>query len=426
MNILIQNANLIIHKDDSTPEVIKGSICTIKDEIVAVGKVPADFVPDKIIEGEDKLVIPGLINAHNHAYMSVFRNMADDLPFGEWLFDNILPKEDKMKDEDAYWGAMLSIAEMLRSGTTCFSDMMIHKYQTTKAVADSGIRAVISRGLVGNGDDEAGRTRINQALDDINKYKDHPRLTFMIAPHAPYSTDAEFLKICAKTAKEQGVGIHIHLSEAQKEFDDIMSEHGVTPTKYVESTGLFEVPTLAAHCVRLTPEDMDILKKNNVSVVSNPVSNMKLGNGFAKIKELLSKGVNVCIGTDGPASNNTQNLIHEMSVMALIHKGVNNDAVSVSASDVFNMATINGAKALGLSDKIGSIKVGKKADLVIMDLKNPQFYPRQNLISALCYSANGSEVETVIVDGQIVMENKLLKNIDLELVYDNIEKISKR
>ena len=170
MNILIQNANIIIHKEDDTPEVIKGSVCTIKDEIVAVGKVPADFLPDKIIEGENKLVIPGLINAHNHAYMSIFRNMADDLPFGEWLFENILPKEDKMKDEDAYWGAMLSIAEMLRSGTTCFSDMMIHKYQTTKAVAESGIRAVISRGLVGNGDDEAGRIRINQALDDINMY----------------------------------------------------------------------------------------------------------------------------------------------------------------------------------------------------------------------------------------------------------------
>ncbi len=396
------------------------------DRIAAIGDEPAGFSEDKVIDGKDKLVIPGLINCHTHSYMSFMRNVADDLSFMDWLFGTIDPIEQQMTDEDTYWGANLAIIEMMKSGTTCFNDMQMNIHQTTRAVKESGMRAVVCRGLVGSGNDEAGQSRLRQAYEERDAAKDCDRLTFKLGPHAPYTCDDAFLKIVAEEAKKENMGIHTHLSESESEISQIQEKYGCTPIALAEKCGIFDVPAIVAHCVQVTDEDIDILKKKNVSVVTNPASNMKLGNGFAPVARMLEKGVNVCLGTDGAASNNCLNMFHELSLLTLIHKGTGRTPQCISAKEGFRIATINGARALGLEKEIGSIEVGKKADLAILDLNTPSLTPRNNLIAGLSYSANGSEVDTVIINGQVTMEGRKILTMDEALVYHKIQDIIMR
>lgn len=425
MGIEIKNALAVLPQ--GAEDVIKEtSIYIEKDRIAAVGDAPEGFVADKVIDGKDKLVIPGLINCHTHSYMSFMRNVADDLSFMDWLFGTIDPIEQQMTDEDTYWGAKLAIIEMMKSGTTCFNDMQMNIHQTTRAVKESGMRAVICRGLVGSGNDEAGQTRLRQAYEERDAAKDCDRLTFRLGPHAPYTCDEEFLQIVAAEAKREHMGIHVHLSESVSEIEQIQEKYGCTPIALAERSGIFDVPAIAAHCVQVTDEDIDILVRKGVSVVTNPASNMKLGNGFAPIGKMLEKGVNVCLGTDGAASNNCLNMFHELSLLTLIHKGTGRTPQCVSAREGFRIATINGARALGLEQEIGSIEAGKKADLAILDLNTPSLTPRNNLLAGLSYSANGSEVDTVIINGQITMEHRRILTMDEQLVYRKIQGIIER
>lgn len=396
------------------------------NRIVSIDEEPKGFQAEKIIEGKDRLAIPGLINCHTHSYMSFMRNVADDLSFMDWLFGTIDPIEQKMTDEDTYWGACLAIIEMMKSGTTCFNDMQMNIHQTTRAVKESGMRAVICRGLVGSGDDEGGQMRLHQAFEERDAAKDCDRLSFMLGPHAPYTCDEGYMRIVSEEAKKNHMRIHVHLSESESEIQQIKEKYGCSPIEMAERNGLFDVPAIAAHCVQITESDMEILKAKGVSVVTNPASNMKLGNGFAPVSEMLEKGINVCIGTDGAASNNSLNLFHEMSLLALIHKGVKRTPQCISAAQNFRIATINGAKALGLSEEIGSLEVGKKADIAILNLNTPSLTPRNNLLAGLSYSANGSEVETVIIDGKITMENRRVLTMDEEVVYEKVNEIITR
>lgn len=422
MGIVIENALVVL--PEGAEDVIRETSLYIEgDRITGIGDKPAGFTADKVIDGTDKLVIPGLINCHTHSYMSFMRNVADDLSFMDWLFGTIDPIEQQMTDEDTYWGANLAIIEMMKSGTTCFNDMQMNIHQTTRAVKESGMRAVICRGLVGSGNDEAGQSRLRQAYEERDAAKDCDRLTFKLGPHAPYTCDDEFLKIVAAEAKREKMGIHVHLSESESEISQIQEKYGCTPIALAEKCGIFDVPAIAAHCVQVTDEDIAILKRKNVSVVTNPASNMKLGNGFAPIAKMLDAGVNVCLGTDGAASNNCLNMFHELSLLTLIHKGTGKTPQCVSAKEGFRIATINGAKALGLEKEIGSIEVGKKADLAILDLNTPSLTPRNNLIAGLSYSANGSEVDTVIINGQVTMENRRMLTVDEKLVYGKIQDI---
>ena len=391
--------------------------------ITAMGKKPEGFLEEKVIDGKDRLAIPGLVNCHTHSYMSFMRNVADDLSFMDWLFGSIDPIEQQMTDEDTYWGACLAIIEMMKSGTTCFNDMQMNIHQTTRAVKEPGMRAVISRGLIGSGNDEAGQMRLRQAYEERDAAADCERLSFMLAPHAPYTCDEGFMRIVSEEAKKNHMGIHVHLSESESEIEQIKEKYGCSPIEMADRNGLFDVPAIAAHCVQITKSDMEILKAKNVSVVTNPASNMKLGNGFAPVPEMLDMGINVCIGTDGAASNNSLNLFHEMSLLALIHKGVKRTPQCISAKENIRIATINGAKALGLEKEIGSLEVGKKADIAILNLNSPSLTPRNNLIAGLSYSANGSEVETVIIDGKITMENRKILTMDEDLVYKKINEI---
>ena len=425
MNILIKNILTALSEKECTT-LKETNICISGDTIHALGDIPADFKPDKTIDGTDLMAIPGLINCHTHSYMSFMRNCADDLSFMDWLFGRIDPIEQKMENSDAYWGACLGIMEMMKSGTTCMNDQHMHIGQTAQAVIDSGMRAVLSRGLVGNITDADVMRRIDEALKEKKEFDNHERLTFFAGPHAPYTCEEGYLKLVGKIAKENNMPIHMHLSESVSEIEGCMKDHGCSPIEYAERCGLFEMPFVAAHCVQVDDKDMDILKKYNVSVVTNPASNMKLGNGFAPIAKMLDKGINVCIGTDGAASNNSQNLFNEMNLLALIHKGVNKTPECISATQIYNMATINGAKALCMDNQIGSIEVGKKADIVLMNTKTPSMWPCNNLLSSLSYSVNGSEVTTVIINGEITVENGHVTKMDEERIYFETNRIMNR
>lgn len=425
MGILLKDI-LAVLPEGEKDIIRKADLYVEGNRIVSIDEEPEGFQAEKIIEGKDRLAIPGLINCHTHSYMSFMRNVADDLSFMDWLFGTIDPIEQKMTDEDTYWGACLAIIEMMKSGTTCFNDMQMNIHQTTRAVKESGMRAVICRGLVGSGDDEGGQMRLRQAFEERDAARDCDRLSFMLGPHAPYTCDEGYMRIVSEEAKKNHMRIHVHLSESESEIQQIKEKYGCSPIEMAERNGLFDVPAIAAHCVQITESDMEILKAKGVSVVTNPASNMKLGNGFAPVPEMLEKGINVCIGTDGAASNNSLNLFHEMSLLALIHKGVKRTPQCISAARNFRIATINGAKALGLSEEIGSLEVGKKADIAILNLNTPSLTPRNNLLAGLSYSANGSEVETVIIDGKITMENRRVLTMDEEVVYEKVNAIITR
>lgn len=405
------------------------TVCSVIIEngiITEVGDVPVDFAADKTIYGSGKMLIPGLINTHTHAYMTAFRNCADDLTFNDWLFGRISPLEDKLTPEDCYWSSMLGIMEMLSTGTTTFNDMYVFTDTVSRAVHETGIRAVLSRGLVGGRDNvEGGEVRLSQALAEMKKWHGTENISFTLAPHAPYTCDDSYQAQVAQEAKRLGVRLHTHVSESLSEIETIQAQYGCTPPELFDKTGLLTDRTIAAHCVHLTDSDITLLAKRGVSVATNPVSNLKLANGVAPIPKLLAAGVNVSMGTDGAASNNALNMFRELGLLTILHKGVTGNPQAVSAREAFGIATKNGAKALGLN-QVGEIKAGMKADLSILDLDRPNIQPLNDPIAALAYSANGSEVETVMVGGKILMENRRFTTIDRDKVLFEVNKVCER
>lgn len=437
MKTVIKNGNLLLEKENGF-QVVRGDV-EIEDE--AIKRIVLDGEQsekefDKMIDAENSLVIPGLINAHTHAYMSIFRNYADDKEFFDWLH-SVEEVEDQMTAEDCYWTSLLSITEMIKTGTTCFVDMYIRgsvegaktgpKGAIASAVNDSGIRAFIGRGLVGEAGEERALERINEFLCDLELNDGSDRLKFILAPHAPYSCTQGLLKEVRDLAMKRNLPVTIHVSESDAEVEMIAEKYGgVTPVEYVEESGLFDAPVIVAHAVKITDDDVKILKNKEVSVAINPRSNMKLGNGFASVQKILDAGVNVCLGTDGSGSNNTQNMFQEMQFASLVYKGDEKKAKCVDAKDVVRMATSGGAKALRMEGEIGVLREGALADVAIIDLNVPEFVPRNDLVSALCYSANGSEVKTVLVNGNVLMENRKIMTFDEKEVYEKCNKIADR
>lgn len=377
------------------------------------------------IDGRGMLALPGFINAHSHVAMSLFRGYANDLPLWEWLSEKIWPLESKLTPNDAYWASLLGAAEMISAGVTTFSDMYMFMSETAQAVADCGMRAVLARGLTGP--DEMSDSRHSE-IEELYKWHNgaEGRIQMMIGPHAIYTCSSDYLKTCKGLAEKYGVGFHIHVSETSKEVDDCVREYGMTPVQYLKSLGIFELPVLAAHCVHLTHEDMDILAAHDVKVVHNPSSNMKLASGFAPVSELLDRGICVALGTDGAASNNNLSIIKEMSLAALISKGHTGDPKALPARTVLEMGTIQGARALMLQDKIGSLEQGKKADIQLINTNQPHYYPKGDAIVNLVYSGHSQDVNTVIINGKIVMKDRNLTTINLSKVYEEVEKIAKR
>ena len=379
----------------------------------------------EILDGKGMLALPGFVNAHCHVAMTLFRGYADNLPLWEWLSQKIWPLEDKLKPDDAYWLSLLGAAEMISAGVTTFSDMYMFMSETARAVSDCGMRAVLGRGLTGP--DRNTELR-HKEVEDLFQWQKgaQGRIRMMVAPHAVYTCTPDYLKTCRQLAEKYGVGIHIHVSETDKEVADCVREYGKTPVRHLYDLGILELPVTAAHCVHLTHEDMDLLEKQHVKAVHCPSSNMKLASGFAPVDELLERGICVALGTDGAASNNNLSVWKEMSLAALIAKGHTGNAKALPAQTAVEMATIQGAKALMLQDEIGSLEPGKKADIQLIDLKQPHYLPKQDPTVHLVYSGCSGDVNTVILNGQTVMKERNLTTIDLDKVYGEVEKIAGR
>lgn len=384
----------------------------------------------EVIDASGHLVMPGLINTHTHAYMTIHPNYADDLVLFDCL-DRVQRVEDGMTEADVYWTTLLAIIEMIKSGTTCFVDMTIKSARektgplsaTAGAEAEAGFRVVISRGLAGVADSEESHMKFGQAVREMELFADESRLRFIHDPHAPFSCMADYLQKLTASCKARGIGQTIHLSESQAEVDGIAKEHGATPNQYVDSLGVFDVPCIVAHSVYVTDRDIRIMAKRGASVALCPRINMKLGNGFAPAKKMLEAGVNICLGTDGCGSNNSLNMFAEMAVAGLVYKGAERKAQCVDVADVLRMATVNGAKAIGREDELGVLREGVIADLILVNLDEPQFIPENNIISGLVYAFKGSEVDTVLVDGRVLMKNGKLTTIDEHMVYEQVRKI---
>ncbi len=433
MSLIIKNG-LVLLRDENGWKTENRHIVIEGDRIGKILKRrPAEKEGDRVIDASGKLVMPGLINAHTHAYMTLLRNCADDLPFFDWL-DTVLRYEEGMTEEDVYWGTLLAAVEMIKSGTTCFVDMTIKSAQAKTgrrsaaagAALEAGMRAVISRGLAGVADSEESLTKYGQAVAEMELFADEPLVSFIHGPHAPYSCMADYLRKLTRSAKERGIGQTIHLSESRSEVDGCLAGHGMTPIAYVDSLGVFDVPVIAAHCVYATDDDIRIMARRKVSVALNPKSNCKLGNGFAPADKFFEAGINVCLGTDGTASNNSLNMFAEMNAASIVYKGAALRPDALPAGTVLDMATVNGAKAIGREGELGLIREGALADVILLDLGLPQFVPANDVVSGLVYSSNGSEVDTVVINGSVVMEGRRLLTVDEAKVLSECEKRARR
>jgi 5-methylthioadenosine/S-adenosylhomocysteine deaminase len=374
-------------------------------------------------------VLPGFVNAHTHSPMTLFRGLADDLPLMEWLNNHIWPAEAKwLNNEFIKDGTDLAIAEMIRSGTTCFNEHFFFPEAIARQATDSKIRATI------------GATIINfptnwskDEVDGFNQFKslyeqsaNNDLLNFALAPHAPYTTTDFILREIADYSKEHHLPIHIHLHETETEVNDSLKQYGKRPVKRLYDLGLLSKRLQCVHMTQIDQEDLDLLKETGANVTHCPESNLKLASGYCKVEWLLQNNINVALGTDGAASNNDLDMIGEMRTAALIGKPVANSATAVSAINVLKMATINGAKALGLEDKIGSIEIGKYADIIAIDLAQINTMPIYNPISQIVYSATNRQVTDVFVAGVPLLRNGELQTLDPDQLFYNANKWRQR
>lgn len=417
--ILIKDATIITM--DNNKRVYEKSDLLINNGIIKAisPSGSAGHEADQVLSGTGKVVIPGLINAHNHAAMSLFRSYADDYPLMEWLEKKIFPAEAKLEPEDTYWGALLAMLEMIRGGTTTFVDMYFYMEQTAQACLESGMRAMLSQVFIG----ENAVPGFN-SLEDVKSFTEQwdnaasGRINTILGPHAPYTCSPEFLQKVLRVSEDTRPLIHIHLSESRQEVEQSLKEYNKTPVAVMQEIGMFEREVLAAHCVHLTDEDIEILSTNKVGIAHNPGSNMKLGNGVAPLTRLLENDALVGLGTDGPASNNNLDMFEEIRLAALLQKGFNENPVSISAEQALSLATSSGARALK-KDDIGVIEAGKKADLVILDFNQPHLQPESDPVANIVYSALSSDVETVIIDGSIVYNKGEFLTLDREkIIYE--------
>ena len=415
--ILIKNAFILSPNFEDKKQSL-----LIKDDLIAEISDEIDETNvDKIIDAEGKILLPGLVNTHTHLSMTLFRGLADDLSLDSWLNDHIWPMEANLNGDYCYIGALLGAVELIKSGTTTFSDMYFYMEDVARAVEEAGIRAVLSYGMIDFGDAERRENEIKENLtlfENCNGMADG-RIKVFFGPHSPYTASEELLVKVRELADEYGMGIHIHVSETQKEINDVSEEKGLRPFEYLDKIGLLGPDVVAAHSVWLSDEEIEIIKKNDVKVSHNPCSNMKLASGIAPVSKLIENGVCVSIGTDGASSNNNLDLIEELKTASLLQKVSTLDPKVLTSDEAIAMGTINGARTLGLEDEIGSIEVGKKADIILIDTNCANMVPDSSSLSSnVIYSANGSNVDTTICNGKILMENKKLTVLNEQEIYD--------
>ncbi|AMD16576.1 N-ethylammeline chlorohydrolase [Methanobrevibacter sp. YE315] len=416
--ILIKNALIL-----SPNENFEGKkSLLIKDDIISeISDEIDEGNADKIIDADGKILLPGFVNTHTHLSMTLFRGLADDLSLDSWLNDHIWPMEANLNGDYCYIGALLGAVELIKSGTTTFSDMYFYMEDVARAVDEAGIRAVLSYGMIDFGDEVK---RENEIRENLTLFKNcngmaDGRIKVFFGPHSPYTASEELLVKVRELADEYNMGIHIHVSETQKEINDKLEEMGLRPFEYLDKIGLLGPDVVAAHCVWLSDNEIEIIKRNNVKVSHNPCSNMKLASGIAPISKLIENDICVSIGTDGASSNNNLDLIEELKTASLLQKVSTLDPKVLNSDESIAMGTINGAEALGLENEIGSIEVGKKADIILIDTNSANMVPDSSSLSSnIIYSANGSNVDTTICNGKILMENKKLTVLDEEEIYN--------
>lgn len=371
---------------------------------------------ERVIDGTGRAILPTFVNMHTHAAMTLMRSYADDLELHDWLENYIWPLEAKLSEEDIYHGTRLACLEMIKSGTTCFNDMYWHFHGTARAVEEMGLRAVLSSVFIDFNDAtkaEEQRKLTENLFRASENYSD--RIGFSLGPHAIYTVSKDSLKWVSRFAIENKIAVHIHLSETQKEVDDCLALYGLRPIQWLEKIGFLGPHVVAAHVLHVSDEEVGILARNNVHVVHNPASNMKLASGNFPFGKLDAKGVAMSLGTDGCSSNNNLDMMEEMKIAALQAKLLHRDPTLLPAQTAFEMATLNGAEALGLD--CGKIAEGRLADCMLVDLSNHRLAPGYRLIDDLVYSADNSCIDTVICDGRILMQNRQVEGEE-EIVFE--------
>ncbi|MBU0516037.1 MAG: amidohydrolase [Proteobacteria bacterium] len=406
-----------------------GAVLVRGADIIWVGPPDgAPLVPDEVLDYPHGVILPGLVNAHTHVAMTLFRGLADDLPLDVWLNDHIFPAESRLTGDMVDAGSRLGAAEMLLSGTTCLGDMYLFTKDVARALGEVGIRAVVGEVLYDFPSASYGELpqgyEYTQGL--IDEWQDHPLISVAVEPHAVYTCSPELLQNAHRLAADNDVRLIIHLSETQKEVRDCLAKFGRTPVGHLENLGLLSDRLLVDHCVWVTPEEIELLARRRVNVAHCPESNHKLGSGIAPIADMLAAGLTVGIGTDGPTSNNDLDLFSEMQAAALIAKGFSLDPTKLPAGQVLAMATRGGAAALGLFDQIGSLEVGKRADLIVVDTDRPHLTPMYDPVSHLVYAARGSDVVLTMVHGRVLARDSHLTSLDIEEVKARVRRIARQ
>ena len=427
-DILVSNG-IVLTLDNENSQIKNGSVAIKKDKIVAVGDTDefAAWEVSRIIDASDCIIMPGLVNTHTHAAMICFRGLADDLPLMTWLNEHIFPAESKLDEERVYRATLLACSEMIMSGTTCFCDMYLFEDAVARAAKRSGMRAVVGEVLYDFPSPNYGPIEQGFVYSKmlIEKWKNDPLIKIAVEPHSAYLCSPALLKKAFSIAQAHDLRLVIHVSETESEVKNIKDKYGLTPIGHLADLGILAPNLLTCHCVVLTDEDISLLQQFDVKVAHNPESNMKLASGIAPIPRLLKEGICVGLGTDGCASNNNLDLFQEMDTVAKLHKVNTFDPTVIDSTTALRMCTIEAARALGLEGITGSLEVGKKADIILLDTKKPHLTPMYNPASHLVYSARGSDVITTIINGEVVMEDRRLFTLDLEKTMDDIRKIAK-
>ncbi len=418
MDILFKSITLVTMNADCP--VLQNAFLGVENgRICYLDSQPPQQPAARTIDGRKKLLMPGLINGHTHIGMSVLRGYADDLKLQEWLFEHIFPAEAGLDERAVAAGCLLSIAEMLRNGTTSFTDMYFFLPSLAEAVLQSGIKANISNGIT---DFDAAKFNFekNRATQEAHEVllhhhmADAGRMRLDAAIHAEYTSHPAVWEKELAFAQENGLRLHLHLSETKREHEECIQKYGKTPAAVFAQADLFSLPTTAAHCVWVSDQDIALLAQHGVTAVHNPVSNLKLAAGIARVPALLKAGVNVCLGTDSVCSNNSHDLFEELKTAAIVQKTMGDDPTLLPAEQVLRLATQNAARAQGREAECGRLAVGMDADLILLELDAPHLTPCYDPLSTLVYSARGSDVVLTMVRGQILYEQGEFKTLDLE------------
>lgn len=408
--------------EGSSDPIQDGAVAVEGGVISYVGPAPEDSSAyDEVVDLGGKALLPGFVNTHGHAPMSLLRGYGDDLPLKTWLEEKMWPMEGKFGPDQGKWGAALSAVEMIKGGTTCFVDMYDHMDQVAGVVERSGLRASLCRGVIGLGPEEEQDGKLREAVSFARDWHGQAdgRITAMMAPHAPYTCPPAFIERFVESARELGLPLHTHMSETEAEVQQNVDEYGVRPVEHLRGLGVFDGPALVAHAVHLTEEELQTLASHDVKISHNPGSNLKLGSGVAPVPQMLRHGIRPSLGTDGSASNNNLDMLEEIRLAALIHKGVQGDPLAVPADTALRMGTAYGAESAFVGESTGTLEVGKRADFITMDLDAAHMQPVHDVVSNIVYSAFGSDVRDVYVDGEPLMRDRECLTLDEEEVTYN-------